>query len=231
MMNKHKKRFSKIETLYDGDIAMAKKIIYDRVGLYSFTNQTIGKKISEKILTLDNISQSSIITDTTASIGGISLCLMNYFNNINLVELNCKRYDMLVHNVNAYKIHYSLTTEVKFYNTNWLNISYLLYNDVIFIDAPWMTPEMVKNKVWYKDLDKIHLYLLNDKDDVIDLEDIVPTLTTLCKYIVLKVPYNFDMDSFNSKINGLFTVIDLDFFDQPNTMIIIYLKSNRSHLY
>ena len=117
------------------------------------------------------------ILDATAGSGGNSISFGTFFSNVISIEKNTDRYEMLVENLKKYNV------KNKIINGNfleYLNDDYQL----IFLDLPWGGPN-------YKYMDSISLYV----DDIM-LKKLVEELNNINKIIVLKLPFNYDMNEF-----------------------------------
>lgn len=163
----------------------------DHIGLFSLTSAKISEKLIASIIVLFPENYCISITDSTASVGGntIAFLLIKNFYNVNSVELDKQRYEMLKSNINIKKA--SIKGEYKLYNSSYLNIKNNLAEDIIFIDPPWGGPD------YYK-LTKVKLFL-----DDIHLGEIINSLfidKSELKYVLIKAPKNFDIDDFISTI-------------------------------
>lgn len=155
------------------------KLLMDEEAMYSTTDQITAEKIANNILEI--VDKSALIIDATACIGGSVLALNSIFENVIAIEKDSIKYQYLVHNMqvlginNVKCIHADLITECRNYKS-----------DVIFIDPPWGGPE-------YKALDKIDLFISEKK-----LSEVCNNIAkdNCTKYIVLKVPVNFNDEKF-----------------------------------
>jgi hypothetical protein len=156
------------------------KILIDEVGKYSISKPGKAKLIANIIyqnLRTNNI----IITEGMSSVGGDTLALSKKFKKVNAVELDKTRFEYLQHNMKLFN-----RTNIEYYNESYLDLYKKLKQDVIYLDPPWGGPE-------YKNLDKVKITLGETKLE--DLcEDIIKN--KLCKLLVLKLPYNYDIEEF-----------------------------------
>lgn len=155
----------------------------DDIALYSITSAKIAHTLANEISELLGTSGISI-TDATASVGGNSIPFMKHsgFNTVNMVELSASRFKMLKHNI-------TLTHSAKnhtLHNCSYLDIYDTLTQDIVFMDPPWGGPE-------YKLNQSLHLFLGGINISVIcnNIFSATPT-----KYIIIKVPINFNTESF-----------------------------------
>mgnify|MGYP005992738929 CR=1 FL=1 len=158
------------------------KLCADNEALYSITGHAQAQLMSEYILQLPGISKESTISDLTACVGGNTINFAINFNQVNAVEINKQRCDMLNHNI---------CTVMKYKNVNIINADLIdvvadLQQDVLFVDPPWGGSE-------YKQVEYMQLFI-----NGIPLSKIVvDTLLPHAKYIIIKLPLNFDCAEFN----------------------------------
>ena len=169
-----------------------KKIMYDDEALFSVTDSRSADKITEILSKLDGISNSSVITDMTACVGGNSISFSDKFRKVNSIELDDKRYELL-----KYNIHNVLgINNVDFYNGNGIDliINNQTHQDIIFMDPPWGGTNYQKSNT-------LRLYLSNSSGINYDMGELTLMLLRKAKYVALKVPVNFDMDYFREVVN------------------------------
>jgi|SaaInlStandDraft_1057018.scaffolds.fasta_scaffold01999_16 16S rRNA G966 N2-methylase RsmD len=142
------------------------------VGEYSMTPPKDAKKLCKIIKKY--FDKNITITDTTANNGGNTIAFALEFNSVNAVEIEKKEYDILVNNINVYKLK-----NVKTYNNDYLKVLEKLEQDIIFIDPPWGGKE-------YKKENNLQLYLSNK-----NLFEIIDLLKNKCQSIICKVPFNY----------------------------------------
>ena len=136
----------------------------------------------------------SIITDTTAGVGGDTISFSFKFKHIYAIEINKTRAEYLNNNINVYDLH-----NVTIFNDNCMDIvKYIDDHDVVFIDPPWETPESGS----YKKYDKLKLQFAGDS-----LENICNTMMSdemkkVPSLIVLKLPKNYDIVYFYNNIKN-----------------------------
>jgi hypothetical protein len=172
---------------------------YDNEGLYSITNykeaDIISSIIKNNFITNNNIK----IYDGTGGLGGNTISFSKYFKNVTVVEINKERYNMLINNINQYKL-----SNVKIINDD--SVDFLLKNknnfDVYFFDPPWGGPDYKKQKQLRFKMGGYDLDVLAEKLDV-------------NKLLIFKLPFNYDFSEFNNfnyklyKINKYFIIIIL----------------------
>lgn len=164
------------------------KLLLDNEALYSVTDQYTANKISRYIKR--NIPDINTIMDGTACIGGNTLSFTKTFSNVIAVEIDFTRYSYLCHNM-----HILGTNNVSIYNENVINVCKHTTQDMIFIDPPWGGPN-------YKSKHRINLYLGNK-----ELSSVCIEIAPYTKYIAIKVPTNFDIDTFNNNTSSIMTQI------------------------
>jgi len=153
------------------------KIKIDIVGKYSITMPDKSKVISNLIL--KHIGSNDItVTDAMACIGGDTLSFAKEFKKINAVELDPIRFEYLKHNMDLFECK-----NIDFYNDDYLNIMKKLNQDVIYIDPPWGGPDYKNKKSLRLSIGETKLETLCDQ--IIEQK--------LCKLLVLKLPYNYDL--------------------------------------
>jgi len=153
------------------------KILIDSVGKYSISLPDKSQVITN-LITKHFGSNNLVITDAMACIGGDTLSFSKQFTKVNAIELDTIRFEYLKHNMNLFNC-----SNIEYYNDNYLHLKDKLKQDVIYIDPPWGGPDY-KNKKTVK-------ITIDDKK----LEDICDNIiqNKLCKLLVLKLPYNYDL--------------------------------------
>jgi len=119
-------------------------------------------------------TKESIITDSTACIGGNSVLFSRDFKFVNVIEKDTSTYEILIKNLNSFRNNIV-------YNCSYNTIKFMLKQNVIFIDPPW-------GGTYYKTKKKIKLYI-----DSIDIIVIINELYHFADIICLKIPNNFDL--------------------------------------
>jgi 16S rRNA G966 N2-methylase RsmD len=164
-----------------------------------FDSQEVCQKIKEL---LPDVVDKLSITDTTANVGGNTLAFSSNFTNVNAIEIDKDIYNSLVHNCNKIYCH----KNIRFYNDDCIEKVKELDNkgeqDIIFIDPPWGGPS-------YKEHDKLQLFL-SDTNIYDIIKDWYLNLHNL-KLIIVKCPFNFDMEPFVNNINNINNNNDLLF--------------------
>lgn len=153
------------------------KLLLDKEALYSTTDQVTANKIAKEVA--NYISRDSIITDATACIGGSTLAFSEIFRQVNAIEFDQTRFEYLQENVATLGL-----TNVRCIYGDALKECLDLEQDAIFLDCPWGGPK-------YKEEKQVMLYLSD-----IPLYDIVKQLKHKAAIFILKIPMNFDEETF-----------------------------------
>ena len=166
----------------------------DEEGLYSITHPKEADLISTTIIEITGTNIS--IIDLTAGCGGNMISFTKHFSKAVGVEINDNRYNILKANLakysfNNYEVLCADATKIDYNNY-----------DVFFIDPPWGGPD-------YKKWINIELYLSDIK-----LDDFVLMLPKN-KLIVLKLPFNYNIDKFKNNIIKKIII---------NNIIILFIK-------
>jgi len=155
------------------------KLKSDIEGLYSLSHKDDADLLSKIIK--ERYGELKIL-DGTAGIGGNTISFATYFNCVIAIERNTERFEYLKENIN------SLNLNVKLINGNVLDYIKTEVFDLIFLDPPWGGPN-------YKFEKSLSLTLDNKS-----LIDVVKELKENNKIIVMKLPFNYNMNDF-SKFN------------------------------
>ena len=156
------------------------KILIDEVGKYSISKPGKAKLIANIIY--QNIQTNNItVTEGMSCIGGDTLAISRKFKKVNAVELDKTRFEYLQHNMKLFN-----RTNIEYYNDSYLDIFKKLKQEVIYLDPPWGGPD-------YKSLKTVKIKFGETK-----LEDLCQDIieNKLCKLLVLKLPYNYDIEEF-----------------------------------
>jgi 16S rRNA G966 N2-methylase RsmD len=179
-------------------------LLLDNEALYSVTDQHTANKISKYIH--KHLPNVKTITDGTACIGGNTYSFSRYFENVYAIEIDPTRFSYLQHNLRILEIN----NNTIIFNDNVLNICRYLHQDMIFLDPPWGGPN-------YKSITHMDLYLSN-----IELSDVCKMLSPYTKYISIKVPTNFNIESFNIKTRNHLTLLYRN-IDLRKMNLLIYM--------
>ena len=168
-------------------------LILDEESLYSTTDQVTAEKIASDLSTF--LPNTATVTDATACIGGSTFAFANVFERVNAVEIDPMRFEYLKHNLVTLKC--DIMSNIVCINGDAIVECERMPGgqDAIFIDPPWGGPE-------YKNKGKVSLYLSG-----VPLADVCKNFATHTRYIVLKVPVNFDEANFMAATMDALTLI------------------------
>ena len=190
-----------------------KNIRLDSVSLYSVTDQNSAIYITDIVRNLPHVTSTTCLIDGTSCIGGNTHAFADKFKTIYAVEIDPNRYEMLKYNMNLLSrknVHTICNDILNIYNKIPLNLK----DTIMFLDPPWGGTN-------YKQNEKTQLWLGNTS-----IVDICNKIIPLFKYVVLKIPYNFDFDHFKKKIN---LDSDITVHIISNRIQLLILKEKRIH--
>jgi 16S rRNA G966 N2-methylase RsmD len=165
--------------------ALREAIQMDEVSFFSVTDQTTAKKMAKLLLQLDSISSASVITEGTACVGGNVIEFSKHFAKVHAVEKDVARFEMLENNVQVIGAQ-----NVQCHNSDYTAMKHALTQDIVFLDPPW-------GGVDYKQQNCVDLFMSG-----VPLADICNNISDHARYIVLKVPQNFNLGAFKSAISA-----------------------------
>lgn len=166
----------------------------DEEGLYSITHKNEADIITKNIINIMGTNDLNII-DMTAGCGGNMISFIKNFTHTTGIEINNIRFNLLKQNLSNYNYNkYELILD------DSVNIKNEY--DVYFIDPPWGGPE-------YKINQNIELYLSN-----INIKDYILLLPKE-KLIVLKLPFNYNIDVFNNIIKKIIL----------NNIVVLFIRT------
>lgn len=201
-------------------ISEKSKFRSDHTGIFSMTSAKIAEQMTNAIIELFPENYRISITDATASIGGnaISFLLNRNIINVNIVEKDKIRFEMLKSNINIQKD--KIIGEVNIFNDSYLNISHRFNQDVIFIDPPWGGPDYYKLSTVILYLDNIHLGIICKR---------LFEKQRKLKYIVIKVPKNFFIDNFKEICGKNIDIRILDLSKKLKKINVFVLKESKDN--
>jgi len=189
---------------YEPNINM-KKLQMSTVGLYSISTPKDAINITQVILkNINTNSKNLVITDGTSGIGGNIINFSLYFKEVHAVELDKLHYEILQNNIRIYD-----RKNVSVYNDSYLNVYNTIKQDIIFLDPPW-------TGIDYKEKTNLSLKL-----GKYELFEVVKMIKNVSKLIVLKVPINFDYQSFLKNITDGF----IKLYKVRNYIIIVLINN------
>lgn len=155
-----------------------RKLLLDDEAMYSTTDQVTAEKIATTVA--EHIPTTGQIIDATACIGGSALAFADIFKSVIAIEKDPIKFEYLRHNI----LLLGLKDKVKCVQGDCIDECAKHMANGIFIDPPWGGPQ-------YKNKNSLALSLSG-----MPLSDVCKMLACSTQYIILKVPTNFDYQSF-----------------------------------
>ena len=203
---------------YLKNVDKASKLLIDNDSIHYISIREYAEKISDIIkLHLEMIGMhisKSIITDSSAGVGGDTISFAKIFGHVNAIEINKLRSEYLLNNIKVYDCD-----NVTIFNDNSINIlNKINDHNVIFIDPPW-EPNNIGS---YKQYDKLLLPFCDQPieslcNKLMDHE----YMNSVPELIVLKLPKNYDIVHFYKTVNKK----KIYYYDL-NKMIILVIVNN-----
>lgn len=164
---------------------LAGQLQMDEIASFSVTEATFADQISEIIASQNGVHNQMHIVDATSCVGGNSMSFGKYFQHLTAVELDPKRAKMLDHNLDLCKQHqtFGFVANKRVFCGDYTKLmkTDIGRSDIVFFDPPWGGMD-------YKNEKTVELSLGNRK-----MHDIVNDCSQYAKYIVLKLPKNYNM--------------------------------------
>ena len=181
------------------------KCRYNEETLYSISRPKAAEFITHFIKKyIDNI-KNMIIVDATAHVGGNTINFCKSFQQVIGLEINLDIFKMLEYNlVEVYK-----KMNIILYNKDCIEFFKTYSNpyNIVFIDPPWGGPH-------YKNFKNIVLSLSN-----VCLRTIIEKLLEKKKMIVLKLPLNYQLKSFQP----FFYIKEIYYFEnKPKFYVLLF---------
>jgi 16S rRNA G966 N2-methylase RsmD len=182
-----------------------KGVNYDKLqmtkeGEYSITKRNDGIQLlnimKDEIGNLEN----KTITDLTANVGGDTILFGLNFKKVKSIEINKENFKVLENNINVYNLN-----NVELFEGNSTKI-YNWLTDILYIDPPW-------GGVNYRNSNNIDLFLGDYRLD--NYLDFILKQEWRPKYIVLKLPKNYNFDRLNN-FNGKHDILNYKKYDILN---------------
>lgn len=150
-------------------------------GKYSYTKRRDGNSTIDFLRKHMGSLKGLTILDGTGNVGGDSILFGLNFKHVDSIEIEKDNFEALKHNVSLYKL-----SNVEVHNGDSTKLFDRFETDVVYFDPPWGGPDY-KTK---KDLD---LYLGKSRIDLFIKNEILSEKAKhLPKYIVLKLPFNYN---------------------------------------
>ena len=207
-----------------------KQFQFDVEALYSVTKYVYSNRISKLLLKLKGIDHTSSILECMSCVGGNSISFLQYFDNCVFVEKDPNKVDMLTNNINSLSTHISkkignfsvingdIQTLLADRKNNVLNQSF----DIVFIDPPWGGKH-------YKYDKNIKIKIDNQP-----LFECIHSFKDMTRYVVLKLPFNYDMGHLKLKLNNDCNIIhthDIKNSKDKIKMKIIIVEISKSNIF
>lgn len=163
-----------------------RKIKLTEEGKYSYTKTKHGLELMKYMKNkINNLSDLTIL-DGTANMGSDTILFSLNCKNVISIELNKENYNALIHNTSLYK-----QNNIEIHNGDTTKLIFDLCFDILYLDPPWGGEN-------YKENDKIDLYLGVERVDLFIKEVIQNYKKCDLKYIILKMPKNYNFDRFKN---------------------------------
>ena len=207
--------YDKLFPIFDNkDVLNHTKI--DKESVSYISSPIYAEKIS-KIILNHTKTNKIIITDCTAGCGGDTISFLNKFKKVYSIEKNLIRFSYLLNNIKAY----NFTRNSRVYCGNFLNIiKDITDHDVIYFDPPWGGKD-------YKKIRNLRLSINNNPLETIILDLINGITKKVPKFIILKLPNNYDLKYLYDNLNQ-FTRI---FMYNLKKMLVIVLEIKKLNIY
>jgi 16S rRNA G966 N2-methylase RsmD len=154
-----------------------KNLKFDTEGGYSLTYQKDANTISQLIKTTFGDVK---ILDATAGLGGNSISFGLHFSNVISIEINKERCNLLKENLEIFNLKNTIICGDFLEHINSIDNMY----DLVFVDPPWGGP-------LYKLKKTVNIVINN-----ITLSNITKKFLDNNKIVVLKLPFNYDINEF-----------------------------------
>jgi 16S rRNA G966 N2-methylase RsmD len=173
-------------------------------------NSIIIANIIEQYAKKYNDPKKMSIVDCTSGVGGDTITFCTKFGKIYGIEINEKRYNYLENNLIQYQF-----SNVYITNNDFLEVVPTLENiDIIFMDLPWGGRN-------YKNQTNLRISIGNKsmEDIVLNFFDI-SLMKSNIKFIVLKIPKNYDIKYLYNYLKNNCIVTLYDILKKINIIII-----------
>jgi len=162
----------------------------DPIGLYSISTPKNAEIITGYIKKYYKNS-NVVVTDAMAGVGGNTLSFASALYHVNAIELDESRSFFLISNLSLYK-----QNNVLCINADYFTIMHRLKQDIIFLDPPWGGKS-------YKDSESMTIQIGERT-----LESICDEIyeNKLCSMLLLKLPLNYDIDTFSIPMKQIMIV-------------------------
>jgi predicted RNA methylase len=150
-------------------------------GKYSYTKRRDGDITIDFLKKHMGSLNGLTILDGTGNVGGDSILFGLNFKHVDSIEIDEDNFEALKHNVSLYKL-----SNVEVHNGDSTKLFDRFETDVVYFDPPWGGPD-------YKTKKELDLYLGKSRIDLFIKNEILSEKAKhLPKYIVLKLPFNYN---------------------------------------
>lgn len=192
------------------------EISYDKESSLSYVTPHVhSMKIIRTIVSLHGGKFINVI-ESNGGLGGDTITFAKHVkvSSVVSIELDDERFKSLVHNVSLYK---KISGKVKLYNDNFIDWfirnkrKVEKKNTCLFVDPPWGGAD-------YKQKKKIDdLYMMDNSGTLYGMMDIVNLVSKYFTMVIIKLPYNFNMDIFNRSLKEYYLM-------EIKKMLIIFIE-------
>ena len=187
----------------------------DDTAMYSVTDEITADEITALMVERIGNNKSLAIVDATACVGGNLFSFARHYTKVLGVEIDNERYEILRHNWNVIFGHHnekirgnSDTRTVEFLHGCCVELlkkrlpeerhPFFQQDHVLFFDPPW-------GGVNYKSSAILETLTLSNTP-LIDVISMAFSKSRMCKAVVCKVPYNYDIGKFKKEDYTLFSL-------------------------
>jgi 16S rRNA G966 N2-methylase RsmD/DNA-directed RNA polymerase subunit L len=165
------------------------------------------KKVLEEILENIEDRQNINVFEGFACIGSDTSLLSKLFKNVISVELDNINYQVLMHNISVMKLQN--VELIKGDTTKIIKEKLMETVDLVYYDPPWLNSDLdIKD---YKKEENLRIKLGETS-----LEEMINIIPSHVKYILLKLPPNYDFDYIETTLDERFTHIPVR---QPKSFV------------
>lgn len=187
-----------------------RKFQYDLEASYSFTDLGIARALADRMLTMPGITRASVVTDAMASVGGNSIAFAEKFARVYSIELNPGRKSMLDNNIKLWKLR-NVTTYLGYTQ----EVLPTLTQDIVFFDPPWGGLDYKKHPAG-----TLKITLSTPTGESQSFEDLVCETIPRAKYIITKLPINYDIEGLIAAVSELAAPVHRECHGRPNTSFV-----------
>ncbi len=211
-------RYNRLRKLLGGQ----PKYIYrefqvDSDGLSYMTAFSIGREICDILRRFYQFCYRNVVTDAFAGAGGNTIVFASYFSRVNAVELEQKRSQLLLNNVDLFRQD-NVMIHVGYYQ----KFMYSLKQDIIYFDPPW------GNDYKSPTSDKLRIKIEDPDNGYIELEELIILVAPYASVIVVKLPISYDTEYFTSRIKTIGAITNSILFGRPNSSIFKFIDVDRN---